>query len=176
MNITLEREKLVTDNYNLIHHVLNKVLDLSFLKSQSLVDYEDLEQWGAIGLVKAAKGYDPSKGQFSTYACTAIRNEVLKELEKPQRELGKTTELTECIEVSSADNSQSRLEAENFITSIFAKMEKDKVKEIQLKKSMLLLLYGGTSIRQAAVSLGISKKKAETTVKYLRKYASLVRE
>jgi RNA polymerase sigma factor (sigma-70 family) len=42
-----------------------------------LAEYEDLYQEGQIGLWRAIMGYDPQRGyQFSTYACTAIRNQV----------------------------------------------------------------------------------------------------
>lgn len=59
-------------------------------------DLEDLIQIGYIGLIKAAKGFDPSKGlAFSTYAVPTIAGEIRSELRdqgaiKVSRELKST--------------------------------------------------------------------------------------
>lgn len=39
-------------------------------------EFQDLVQIGFVGLLRAAKLYDPTKGEFSTYAVTAIRREI----------------------------------------------------------------------------------------------------
>lgn len=44
-------------------------------------DTDDLVSVGMIGLIKAIRSFDPSRGfQFSTHASTIIRNEILREL------------------------------------------------------------------------------------------------
>jgi len=46
-----------------------------------LLPFDDMNQEGRIGLIKAAKKFDPARGfQFSTYATTAIRGEILRAL------------------------------------------------------------------------------------------------
>lgn len=64
-------EKLVTDNINLIYFILKKMHLYKLTE-----EYYDI---GMIGLVKAAKKFDSSKGfTFNTYACRCIKIEILK--------------------------------------------------------------------------------------------------
>lgn len=70
----IDREKLVTDNIGLVHHVLGK---LSAYLPPNL-DYEDLVQQGLVGLVEAANLYDVSKEiRFSTYAYIRVRGAII---------------------------------------------------------------------------------------------------
>ena len=63
-------ESLVIDNENLIYHILKKL----HLYDQR-EEYYDI---GMIGLVKAAKTFDETKGyKFNTYAVSIIFNEIL---------------------------------------------------------------------------------------------------
>lgn len=64
--LSKDQQDLVSDNHNLIYSYANKMnLDIN--------EYYDLL---AIGLCKAAKTYDPSRGYaFSTYAYFAMRTE-----------------------------------------------------------------------------------------------------
>lgn len=43
------------------------------------MDYDDKVGAGYLGLVKAADSFDASVGRFSTYACRAIGNEIIRE-------------------------------------------------------------------------------------------------
>lgn len=79
-----EIEQIVIENENLVRHTIN-----TFKKKGWLANYtktftdEDVFQIGMIGLFKAAKGFDASKGyKFSTYAVTTIRNTISNELKK----------------------------------------------------------------------------------------------
>src|ERR1043165_1219541 len=47
--------------------------------------YEDLVQAGCIGLMEAAKRYDPERGAFSTYAVPWIRKYMTLELQENRR-------------------------------------------------------------------------------------------
>lgn len=63
-------DKIVTDNINLIYHVLKK-----YGLYRNLDEYYDV---GLIGLVKGVKSYDNSKGYaISTYLVKCITTEVL---------------------------------------------------------------------------------------------------
>ena len=67
---THEREKLITENMGLVHSCANRFRGRG-------VEYEDLVQSGCIGLLKAAEGFDESRGfMFSTYAVPAIIGEI----------------------------------------------------------------------------------------------------
>ncbi len=65
-----EREKLITENMGLVHSCAGR------FKGKG-VEYDDLFQAGCVGLVKAADGYDSSRGfAFSTYAVPVILGEI----------------------------------------------------------------------------------------------------
>ena len=65
-----ERNRLVSENMGLVHACANRFRGRG-------VDYEDLVQSGCIGLLKAAEGFDESRGfMFSTYAVPAIIGEI----------------------------------------------------------------------------------------------------
>jgi len=67
---TIDEDKLVTENIGLINMAVKRYTGFG-------VDYEDLFQIGAIGLVKAARGFDKSKNiKFSTYAVAKIVGEI----------------------------------------------------------------------------------------------------
>ena len=70
MASVIDEEKLVTDNMGLISMAVKRYIGFG-------VDYEDLFQIGAVGLVKAAKAFDRSKNlKFSTYAVAKIIGEI----------------------------------------------------------------------------------------------------
>lgn len=74
-----EYERLIIENEALVYHVLKQM----HLYSQ-LEDYYDV---GMIGLCKAAKTFDNSKGsKFSTYACICIRNTILMDIRDQKRQ------------------------------------------------------------------------------------------
>ncbi len=67
---TTEIDKLVTDNLGLVSMVVRRYVGHG-------TEYDDLFQIGAVGLVKAAKNFDPSKNlKFSTYAVSKIIGEL----------------------------------------------------------------------------------------------------
>ena len=69
--MTDEQREMVTENYNLIYHVLKT---FPYDKEK----YEDYEQIGALALCKAAINFDPSKGnKFSTFAIPYIRLSII---------------------------------------------------------------------------------------------------
>ena len=68
------REELVEENLPLVHFVLKRFRDRG-------AEYEDLYQYGCIGLVKAVDRFDPSFNvRFSTYAVPIILGEVRRYL------------------------------------------------------------------------------------------------
>ncbi len=64
------RDELVEENLPLVHYVLRRFRDRG-------ADYEDLFQYGCMGLLKAIDRFDPAYGaRFSTYAVPVILGEV----------------------------------------------------------------------------------------------------
>jgi RNA polymerase sigma factor (sigma-70 family) len=64
------QEAILLENRGLVWYMVLKQMP-------GLAEYEDLFQEGQIGLWQAIMGYEPQRGyQFSSYACTAIRNQV----------------------------------------------------------------------------------------------------
>ncbi|MEW5852458.1 MAG: sigma-70 family RNA polymerase sigma factor [Myxococcota bacterium] len=74
------RDKLVMDNYGLIHMVVQAY-------RRTGVRYEDLVQEGAMGLLRAAETFDPTRNvRFCTYAVYWIRSKVQRFIEHQRRE------------------------------------------------------------------------------------------
>ncbi len=64
-------EKLIRHNLRLVAHIAKKF-------SSTYKDQDELISVGSIGLMKAVKSFEPSKGHsFSTYAARCIQNEIL---------------------------------------------------------------------------------------------------
>ena len=70
-----DKEEMFINNMNLVYHVLHKHYNY-------LLHDEDIVQEGMIGLWKACLHYDPSKSEFSTFACTCILNSIRYELRR----------------------------------------------------------------------------------------------
>lgn len=65
-----EREELITANLGLVHSCAAR------FKGRG-IEYDDLFQIGCVGLIKAADGFDKSRGlMFSTYAVPTILGEI----------------------------------------------------------------------------------------------------
>jgi len=76
------QESLLLENIGLVWYMVLRQMP-------GLAEYEDLYQEGQIGLWQAVMGYDPGKGyQFSTYACTVIRNQVWRAVERSLKASG----------------------------------------------------------------------------------------
>jgi len=76
--------RLVTDNINLIHSVIHRHNFETSLKY--CMDYDDLFQIGSMALLRAAETYNGELARFSTYAYKAIRNSLLDECRRYNKE------------------------------------------------------------------------------------------
>lgn len=67
---TKNRESLITENLKLVHSLCKRFMGKG-------IEYDDLFQSGCIGLIKAADGFDSTRGlMFSTYAVPVILGEL----------------------------------------------------------------------------------------------------
>lgn len=72
--MTPDKERLVEENLALVGLVIKK----HFRSWLDMIEYEDLFQYGCLGLIAAAEAYDPGMGyKFSSLATKAIKNEIL---------------------------------------------------------------------------------------------------
>jgi RNA polymerase sigma factor (sigma-70 family) len=72
----VEVERLVNDNQKLVHHAVNRYLKRYFVP---VMEREDLVSWGMIGLVCAARAWDPTRaGSFTTLAYKAIERMIVR--------------------------------------------------------------------------------------------------
>jgi RNA polymerase sigma factor for flagellar operon FliA len=84
----LERdvERLVDEHQKLVQFQVNRYLQRYFVGD---MEREDLVSWGLIGLVQAARAWDPERsGCFSTLACRAIERMIIRGVRrewKPER-------------------------------------------------------------------------------------------
>lgn len=71
--------KIVEHNMRLVQFLSNKF-------KSAVNDTEDMVSIGSVGLLKAARTFDPCKGiKFATYASRCIKNEILMHLRKEQK-------------------------------------------------------------------------------------------
>lgn len=68
-----DRNKLIEENINLVHACAKRFVGRG-------IEYDDLYGAGCIGLIKAADGFDESRGLcFSTYAVPSIMGEIKRQ-------------------------------------------------------------------------------------------------
>src|SRR5207253_4038688 len=71
-----EVEQLVRDNQKLVDYMVNRYLKRYFVGD---MEREDLVSWGMIGLLQAARAWDPERSRsFSTLACKAIERMIVR--------------------------------------------------------------------------------------------------
>lgn len=68
------RNELVLENRGLVGFTIKRFF--SAVLATELVRFDDMLQYGMIGLIKAAERYDPGKAEFSTYAVWWIRQSI----------------------------------------------------------------------------------------------------
>ena len=74
---TQKRDELVKKHLNLVSFIVSRLA----IGLPSWIDKRDLISSGVIGLIDAAKNFDPKKGvKFATYASTRIRGAIIDEL------------------------------------------------------------------------------------------------
>lgn len=76
---TEKKDITVEGNIRLVYHIVNKYHgNKGNLMKNYGIDKNDLVQIGSIGLIKAAKNYNPEICAFSTYATKIINGEILR--------------------------------------------------------------------------------------------------
>src|SRR5207302_3643212 len=68
--------RLVCENEKLVHYAVNRYLKRHCVRG---MEREDLVSWGMIGLVHAARAWDPARAvSFTTLACKVIERMIVR--------------------------------------------------------------------------------------------------
>lgn len=133
----MRREELICDNLGLVHACANRFRNKG-------IEYDDLFSAGCLGLVKAADGFDESRGfAFSTYAVPAI----LGEMKRLFRDGG-------AVKISRALKERAREAA-------------------KLREEMTAALSREPTLRELAVKMQVSEYEMAQLVNLLMPVASL---
>jgi RNA polymerase sigma factor FliA len=103
-----EVDQLVRQNVKLVDYMVNRYLKRYFVGS---MEREDLVSWGMIGLVQAARAWDPARSaSFSTIACKAIERMIIRGVSREWRpdEARATVSLDEAMFEERGDGGQER--------------------------------------------------------------------
>jgi RNA polymerase sigma factor (sigma-70 family) len=102
-----EVERLVHENQRLVHLVVNRYLKKYFVGD---MEREDLVSWGLIGLVQAARVWDPERGSLSTIACKAIEWMIVRGVRREWKpdQAAATVSLDELISGEETEGAQER--------------------------------------------------------------------
>ena len=151
---------LAEENHNLIYYCLKKY------KFDNIEDYYDV---AAIGLCKAARSYRSQCGQFSTFACRVIQNELYQTLRKKRitaisfhTSLRETDGALTVLDMISGSESteDGTLDAIAFMQAFHA-LPPDKQRVIRL-------LANGATQQEVAAMTGYSKTKVSRTLAKLK--------
>jgi RNA polymerase sporulation-specific sigma factor len=102
-----EVERLVSENQKLVHLVVSRYLMKYYVGT---MEREDLISWGLIGLVQAARAWDPERGAFSTVACKAIEWMIVRGVRREWKpdQAAATTSLDDLISREETAGRQER--------------------------------------------------------------------
>jgi RNA polymerase sigma factor (sigma-70 family) len=103
-----EVERLVRDHQKLVGFMVRRYLQRCFVGG---MEREDLISWGMMGLLQAARAWDPERARsFSTLACKAIERMILRGVSrewKPERAAA-TVSLDELVFAEEGAGSEAR--------------------------------------------------------------------
>lgn len=155
------KEQVILNNVGLVGEALRS-LNLNRFD-------EDLFATGVAGLVKAVNSFDADKGvEFSTYATTVARNEIIKSLRKkritPQFSLDELYSLDNGDEVYYADMITN---GKDFEEELISDMHFKRLMETlaEGEKQVILARMKGKSQNQIADMLGISQAQVSRIIK-----------
>ena len=158
-------EELYFKNESLVYYVLNKKFPMNRFD-------DDFQQIARLGLWKACLRYDEAKGKFSTYAVTAIENEIKRELSKMSRKpivisldtsIRDTSDDADILTISEVCISEQDVE---FIDTTWVDKELT-----DRQKRILSLLYDGMTQTEIAKEIGISHTMISQEVSKIRNIA-----
>lgn len=143
-NLTLEQQQRVEENLLLVVSIARS------FNPQPPLEIDDLISIGNIGLIRAARKFKKELGwQFSTYATTVIRREILRELKKTRL---KTEEL--------GDGNTPTYQEEETIHITIPGLTPSELKVLNMR------IYGDKTFEEIGNAMGFTKQWANT--QYMR--------
>ena len=156
--LTEKEQEIFNDNVRLVTYYAKKIYDTL----PSHIEYQDIAQYGYLGLIKAIKMYDKSyKTKFNTYAVIRIKGEILDGLRQMDNRPGKrqggesVLHLCEDKECTLVDNEMQKWEDIVLIRRILLPF----LARIPLRERAVLMYtyYWMLSQREIAAILGFAK-------------------
>ncbi|MBQ6165266.1 MAG: sigma-70 family RNA polymerase sigma factor [Clostridia bacterium] len=129
---TDEFERLIKENMGLVHACARRFIGRG-------AEYDDLTGAGSVGLVKAARGFDPSRGfAFSTYAVPLILGEIRRVFRDGGAvKLGRTSKEKALALLKTADALRERLQREPTVGELAAAAGTEPAETAALLSAML---------------------------------------
>jgi len=157
-------QELLIKIAKMIHHRLP-------VQESTKIELEDLQGFGAIGLIQAVEGFESGRGvRFNTYATYRIRGAILDELRKmdwiPRGARSKAIEQIvslygETGETSIIDTIEERTEGDPFDAIADADFKKFIQADLNKRERYILLAYyfDGRTYQDIGRSLGVTRER-----------------
>ncbi len=101
-----EVRQLVNDNRTLVEWTVNRYLDRHAVSG---AEREDLVSWGLLGLLSAARAFDPGRGlRFSTLATLAIERSIMRGAMQADNGKKQTLSLDEALSENGSGDGETR--------------------------------------------------------------------
>lgn len=164
----VEVNRLVNDNRKLVDYMVNRYLKRFYVGT---MDRDDLVSWGMMGLVNAARAWDPSRSEFSTLACRAIERMIIRGVNRewrPEREQA-TVSLDQLISGGHGEGGDDRfvdqLPADENVERSMLDTERQVAVRSALdtlapeqRQLILRHYYEGESVQDIAEDLGLTRQ------------------
>lgn len=164
-----EVHHLVNENRRLVEYMVNRYLKRYHVGT---MERDDLVSWGMMGLINAARAFDPSRNvAFSTLACRAIERMIIRGVNRewhPDREQV-TVSLDELIHGANGEGGDDRfidqLPADENIERTMLHTEQGSVIDDALntltpdqRELIVRHFFEGESVQEIARSMGMSRQ------------------
>jgi RNA polymerase sigma factor (sigma-70 family) len=164
-----EVERLVRENQKLVDYMVNRYLKRYFVGD---MEREDLVSWGMIGLLQAARAWDPERsGSFSTLACKAIERMIVRGVSrewKPEKAAA-TLSLDGLIFGDAGEGREERFVdqiagahdvEQELLDSETGMAVRSALEELQPEQRQLIErhFYEGVPVREIAQELGLTRQ------------------
>jgi RNA polymerase sigma factor (sigma-70 family) len=119
--MTSAQEQLITDNYALAPYCAKR-----FAPLYPMIEHEDLLSLAHIGMVEAAKMYDPEKGKFANFAIITIKLRYRSEMtiRKSKKRTANLVDLDERIKASDIHDLDLSIDVRNTLDEAMRGMGK----------------------------------------------------